>query len=102
MPGIIIPRKTVGELQKLVDDPDVAVTVELSDSKIRFTHRRRGADVETHRRDLSRLPARHPDGQRQGHAGRPPELRRRRRPCLDGFQRTRAARSRLSHSMTAR
>jgi len=37
MPGVIIPRKTVGELQKLVDDPDVAVTVELSDTKIRFT-----------------------------------------------------------------
>ena len=37
MPGIIVPRKTVGELQKLVDDPDVAVTVELSDTKIRFT-----------------------------------------------------------------
>jgi DNA polymerase-3 subunit beta len=37
MPGIIIPRKTVGELQKLVDNPDVAVTVELSDAKIRFT-----------------------------------------------------------------
>lgn len=37
MPGIIIPRKTVGELQKLVDAPDLAITVELSDSKIRFT-----------------------------------------------------------------
>ncbi|MGD9913987.1 MAG: DNA polymerase III subunit beta [Rhizobiaceae bacterium] len=37
MPGIIIPRKTVNELQKLVDQPDVAVTVELSDTKIRFT-----------------------------------------------------------------
>jgi DNA polymerase-3 subunit beta len=37
MPGIIIPRKTVNELQKLVDDPDVAVTTELSDTKIRFT-----------------------------------------------------------------
>lgn len=37
MPGVIIPRKTVGELQKLIDDPDVAVTVELSDTKIRFT-----------------------------------------------------------------
>lgn len=37
MPGIIIPRKTVSELLKLVDDPDVAVTTELSDSKIRFT-----------------------------------------------------------------
>lgn len=37
MPGIIIPRKTVSELQKLVDTPDVKVTVELSDTKIRFT-----------------------------------------------------------------
>jgi DNA polymerase-3 subunit beta len=37
MPGIIIPRKTVSELQKLVDTPDVVVTVELSDTKIRFT-----------------------------------------------------------------
>jgi DNA polymerase-3 subunit beta len=37
MPGIIVPRKTVSELQKLVDDPHVAVTVELSDTKIRFT-----------------------------------------------------------------
>ena len=37
MPGIIIPRKTVSELQKLVDAPDLVVTVELSDTKIRFT-----------------------------------------------------------------
>lgn len=37
MPGIIIPRKTVSELIKLVDNPDVAVTVELSETKIRFT-----------------------------------------------------------------
>lgn len=37
MPGIIVPRKTVSELQKLVDDPEIAVTVELSDTKIRFT-----------------------------------------------------------------
>lgn len=37
MPDIIIPRKTVGELQKLVDDSDMKVTVELSDTKIRLT-----------------------------------------------------------------
>ena len=37
MPGIIIPRKTVNELQKLVDVPDVTVVTELSDTKIRFT-----------------------------------------------------------------
>ncbi|WP_420960402.1 DNA polymerase III subunit beta [Brucella sp. IR073] len=37
MPGIIIPRKTVAELQKLMDDPELTVTVELSEAKIRFT-----------------------------------------------------------------
>ncbi len=37
MPGIIVPRKTVGELQKLVDDPDATVTIEVSDAKIRLT-----------------------------------------------------------------
>ncbi len=37
MPGIIVPRKTVSELQKLLDDPETTVTVELSDTKIRFT-----------------------------------------------------------------
>jgi len=36
MPGIIIPRKAVGEIQKLVEDPDAAIHVELSDSKIRM------------------------------------------------------------------
>lgn len=37
MPGIIVPRKTVSELQKLLDDPEATITVELSDTKIRFT-----------------------------------------------------------------
>ncbi|MFD0916776.1 DNA polymerase III subunit beta [Pseudahrensia aquimaris] len=37
MPGVIVPRKTVGEVQKLLETPDSFVTVELSDSKIRFT-----------------------------------------------------------------
>ncbi len=39
MPGIIIPRKTVGELQKLLGDgaDDAAIEVELSDAKIRVT-----------------------------------------------------------------
>jgi DNA polymerase III subunit beta len=36
MPGIIIPRKTVGELQKLMDNPELEVTVEVSDAKIRL------------------------------------------------------------------
>lgn len=37
MPGIIIPRKTVQELQRLLEDPDAIVDIELSDTKIRFT-----------------------------------------------------------------
>ena len=37
MSGIIIPRKTVGEIQKLVEEDDVAVTVEVSSTKIRLT-----------------------------------------------------------------
>lgn len=37
MPGIIVPRKTVAELQKLLDGNDDNVEVELSDTKIRFT-----------------------------------------------------------------
>lgn len=36
MPGIIIPRKTVGELHKLLDTNDENVAVSLSDSKIEF------------------------------------------------------------------
>lgn len=37
MPGVIIPRKTVGEVQRLIEDNDAAVTIELSQGKIRFT-----------------------------------------------------------------
>ena len=37
MPGIIVPRKTVGELQRLIDDSAAELTIELSTNKIRFT-----------------------------------------------------------------
>ncbi len=37
MPGIIIPRKSVGEIQKLLEDPEASAKVELSDAKIRLT-----------------------------------------------------------------
>jgi len=37
MPGIIIPRKTVNEVQRLIEDADGEITVELSQAKIRFT-----------------------------------------------------------------
>lgn len=38
MPGVIVPRKTVGELRKLIDelDPETTVDVALSHARIRF------------------------------------------------------------------
>ena len=36
MPGVIIPRKCVGELRKLLDEVDGTVQASLSESKIRF------------------------------------------------------------------
>lgn len=36
MPGIIVPRKTVTEVQKLLDGSEDEVSVEVSDTKIRF------------------------------------------------------------------
>jgi DNA polymerase-3 subunit beta len=37
MPGIIVPRKAVAEVQKLIEDPETDIGVELSSTKIRFT-----------------------------------------------------------------
>src|SRR5436305_2303973 len=37
MAGIIIPRKTVGEVQRLIEDNDAEITLELSPGKMRFT-----------------------------------------------------------------
>jgi DNA polymerase-3 subunit beta len=37
MPGVIVPRKTVGEIQKLLEDPDAETRVEISETKIRIT-----------------------------------------------------------------
>lgn len=36
MPGVIVPRKAVGEVIKLIEDAEAEVTIELSSSKIRF------------------------------------------------------------------
>jgi DNA polymerase-3 subunit beta len=36
MPGIIVPRKTVGEVHRLMEDGETEVTIELSPGKIRF------------------------------------------------------------------
>jgi DNA polymerase-3 subunit beta len=37
MPGIIVPRKTVTEVQRLIEDSQAEVAVELSSTKIRFS-----------------------------------------------------------------
>jgi DNA polymerase-3 subunit beta len=37
MPGVIVPRKTVGEVQRLIEDSTAEIVVDLSASKIRFT-----------------------------------------------------------------
>lgn len=37
IPGVIVPRKTVSEAHKLLDDSDQDITIELSDTKIRMT-----------------------------------------------------------------
>jgi DNA polymerase-3 subunit beta len=37
MPGVIVPRKTVNEVQRLIEDSQAEVSVELSSAKIRFS-----------------------------------------------------------------
>ncbi len=36
MPGVIVPRKTVGELRKLLEDDDMDIAVSVSETKVRF------------------------------------------------------------------
>ena len=36
MAGVIVPRKTVGELRKLLDDDDASIAVSVSETKVRF------------------------------------------------------------------
>lgn len=36
MPGVIVPRKTVGELRKLLEDDEAKIAVSVSETKVRF------------------------------------------------------------------
>lgn len=36
LPGVIVPRKTVGELRKLLEDDDTQIAVSVSETKVRF------------------------------------------------------------------
>ena len=92
MPGIIVPRKTVGEVQRLIEDLDAEVMVELSQTKIRFTI---GDVVLTSKLidgtfpDYGRvIPAGNDKTSDRGQAG----IRRRRRSRLDRIERARTCR----------
>ncbi len=87
MPGVIVPRKTVLELAKLVEDADGEVRIELSPVEDPRHDRARGADLEADRRHLPRLRARHPARQRQAHGGRQHRLRASRGSRLDAVER---------------
>ncbi len=82
MPGIIVPRKTVAEVQKLLDGVEGDVTVELSDTKIRFTVGGVVLLSQADRGHLPRLRAGDPEEQRQEDERRQGDLRHRRRPRL--------------------
>ena len=66
MPGIIVPRKTVGEVQRLIEDGEAEVDDRTVAGQDPLHDRRRGADLEADRRHLPGLRPRHPDRQRQG------------------------------------
>ncbi|WP_116597625.1 DNA polymerase III subunit beta [Primorskyibacter marinus] len=36
MPGVIVPRKTVGEMRKLLEDDEMQIAVSVSETKVRF------------------------------------------------------------------
>jgi DNA polymerase-3 subunit beta len=36
LPGVIVPRKTVGEMRTLLDDDEMTITVSVSETKVRF------------------------------------------------------------------
>ena len=42
MPGVIVPRKTVGELRKLLDDDEALIEVSVSETKVRFATAKAG------------------------------------------------------------
>ena len=65
MPGIIVPRKTVGEVQRLIEDRRRRSRDRIVARQDPLHDRRRGADLEADRRHLPRLCARHPGRQRQ-------------------------------------
>ena len=87
MPGVIVPRKTVLELAKLIEDEDGDVAVSLSESKIRFDLNGLVLTSKLIDGTFPDYEAGHSDRQRQGAGGGHPGVFPGGRPGLDDFQR---------------
>ena len=87
MPGVIVPRKTVIELRKLVEESEDEIQVVAERDQDPLCHRRGGADLEADRRHLPRLRPGDPDQQRQDPRGQVQGVRRGGRPGLDDLDR---------------
>ena len=59
MPGVIVPRKTVNELRKLLDDDEASIAVSVSGNQGAFCHPRDYTDLKGDRRYVPRLCPRH-------------------------------------------
>ncbi len=101
MPGIIVPRKTVSEMQRLMEDLEAEVLIELSPGKNSLHGRRHDPDLEADRRHVSGLCPRHPARQRQRTRRRQEGVRGRRRPCLYRLERARPRRQAVDHRRQA-
>ena len=89
MPGIIVPRKTVAEVQRLIETGEGEVAIELSAGKIRFTIGNVVLTSKADRRHLPGLCARDPGQQRQEPDRRQEGFRGRGRPRLHRLERAR-------------
>ncbi len=59
MPGVIVPRKTVNELRKLLDDDEAQIAVSVSGNQDPFRYTCHHHDLQGHRRHFPRLHPRH-------------------------------------------
>ncbi len=92
MPGVIVPRKTVGEVQRLIEDAERRGRGRAVAGQDPLHPRRRGADLEADRRHLPGLWPRHPARQRQAARSREEGIRAGGRPRLDRLERARPRR----------
>ena len=89
------------EVQRLMEDNEAEVAIELSSGKIRFTVGDGDPDLEADRRHVSRLCPRHPARQRQGTGRRQEGIRGGGRSRLDGVERARPRRQTVDHRRQA-